>query len=99
MVDIGPLLMEGMAETVKSIDTIQEVEEAFRISLKNGDDYHGTQVNLHSIMRKFGTQDIRRSIGTYEIQLRRLENEAADVVAKEQKKSLIFAGKRPPSTD
>lgn len=91
--DLGSILISSLSEMVEGVATVHDVESYFHAHPKNAVDPHGVHIPLSILIRKFGISSIRRGMEIYDINLSRLEQEAKDVVSKEQKKSLIF-GKR-----
>lgn len=87
---LGFLLMDALGETLPDMISTEELQTRFGAFPDHAMDSHGAHVPARLLILAYGSQKIRSALEKYQSRLDALEIEANAVIAREDKKKLIF---------
>lgn len=91
---LGFLLIDALGETIPNPIPIDELQNNFGAYPEHSTSGHGIHVRLQPMLLTYGDKAIRRAFDIFKSRLDQVETEARAVIAKEERKKLIF-DKRP----
>lgn len=94
---LGYLLVDALGETTPEQMTVEELNSQFNAHPEHARSEIGIHIRLQPIVLTYGDNAVRRAFNIFNDRLTSLETEALAVIAKEDKKKMIF-DRKPRST-